>query len=739
MKEITEEAGQSEREALYYRYMEFASLVKGGSIRPHWMADGRSFWYAEGAPAHTVIYKVDSKANIKKALFDTTRLRKALTPLLGYEPPFQGLPFEKFTFMEEREETVKFTVEDKEFILQLDTYTMKPAPSLSEEERRRLVPRTVRKGFFAYFPDVMEVLSPDRRWFAGTKDHNLGLRSTDDDRSIQITTDGVKDYEWDVEGAKWSPDSLKLAIKKVDSRKVSYTPIVHWLKPREEVEWIHYTKAGGPLPQTEIFVVDILSKQLVRVDTGEESDQYFHILRWRPDGSELLFFRISRDFKTLELMAANPTTGSTRVVFTETQKTFVIGTFVIGFEFVFPDWFKSLRLFTLLEDGKRFIWASERDGWRHIYLYDMAGTLIRRLTEGKIPVVSIEEVDEKTGWVYFTAHAEKQRPYDTQLYRVGLESKGFVRLTEATGQHDIQFAPSKEFFLDTHSTTDRQPTVELRRADGRLLQVLSKANIDAVKELKRIPPEEFMVKAADKKTDIYGVLYKPYDFDPNREYPVVEGIYAGPTTAIVPRTFTEGVEAQALAQLGFIVFNVDGRGTPGRGKEFQDVVYGNFGRNEISDHVAALKQLAEKRSYMDLSRVGIVGHSWGGYFAIRALLLAPDVYHVGIASAPAVDLSDFRVSIEPYMGLPQNNEEAYEYGSNLRLAGNLKGKLLLIHGTSDDDVLFSATMKMVKALIRAGRPYDLIVLPEQHHIPSGTSRTYWLEAIRRYFQEHLKP
>ncbi len=735
MKEA-EEASQSEREAMYYRYLEFPSLVKGGSVEPHWMADGSSFWYAEGAPANTVIWKVDPKANTKTPLFDTPRLRRALTDALGHEPPYKGLPFDKFTFVGEGEKAVKFTVEDKEFILQLDIYVITRAPAVSEEGKNRLVPRVVRKSPFRnIFADILEELSPDGRWFAHLKDHNLWLRSTYDGRIKPLTTDGVKDYEWDYETGEdariWSPDSFKLAVTKRDSRKVPKIPIVHWLKPTVEVEWFHRPRVGGPLPQWELFIVDILSKRQVRVDIGAEPDQYLRILGWRPDGAELLFTRFNREHKKLDVMAANPISGSTRIVLTETRKTFF-----------HPLWARTLSL-TLFKDGKRFIWMSERDGWNHFYLYDLDKKLIRRLTEGTFPVVRIVAVDEKAGWVYFTAHDDRQRPYDTHLYRVNLEGKGFTRLTEGTGQHAIRFSPSKEFFLDTHSSTSQPPVVELRRADGTLLQTLSKANIEALREeLKWNPPEEFVVKAADGETDLYGVLYKPYDFDPNKKYPVIEVIYAGPQTTMVPGTFSpnlRGLSAQALAQLGFITFIVDGRGTPQRGKEFQDVVYGNFGRYEIPDHVATLKQLAEERPYMELNRVGITGYSWGGYFTIRAMLLAPDVYHVGVAGAPAPDLYFAASPVEPYLGLRQENKEAYEYASNARLAGNLKGKLLLIHGTSD--ATFSETMKMVEALIRAGKPYDLLVMPEQGHISLrfGRSGTYWRDAIRRYFQEHLKP
>lgn len=739
-----QEASQAEREAMYYRYLEFPSYVKGGSIQPHWMADGSSFWYAEGAPANTVIWKVDPVANTKTPLFDTARLRRALTPLLGHEPPYQALPFETFTFVD-GEKAVKFTVEGKEFTLQLDTYTITRAPALSEGEESRFAPKAVGKGFVGGAPgwaDVMEVLSPDRRWFAGIKEHNLYLRSTFDGRSESLTTDAIEDYAWTVDDAHWSPDSLKLAVKKLDARQAAKIPIVHWLKPTEEVEWVypHRTMTGDPMRQPELFVIDILSKRQIRIDTGEERNQYLHILGWLPDGSELLFLRADRWLKKLDLMAADPNTGATRVIVSETQETFVV-----GIQLTYRQWIDGVGLFTLLLDGKRFVWMSERDGWNHLYLYDMQGNLLRRLTEGAFPVVRVVAVDEKAGWVYFTAHGDRQRPYDNHLYRVSLEGKDFTRLTEASGYHEVKFAPSKEFFLDTHSNTQRPPAVELRKADGMLLQTLSRANIDALQELKWKPPEEFVVKAADGKADLYGVLYKPYDFDPSKKYPVIESIYAGPQARGTP-SFMPDIPDQALAQLGFIVFYLDGRGTPGRGKEFQDVVYRNFGRHEIPDHVATLKQLGEKRAYMDLDRAGIYGGSWGGYFTIRAMLLAPDVYHVGIASAPLVEQFTHGNRIEMYMGPPWENKEGYEYASNLRFADQLKGKLLLIHGTGDLSASFSQTMKMVEALIRAGKPYDLIVLPERDHsvaypILSLTQvrPTYWGEAIRRYFQEHLKP
>ena len=729
-----QETAQSEPEAMYYRYLELASYVKGGSIEPHWMADGSSFWYAEGAPANTLIYKVDPNANTKTPLFDTAHLRQALTAVLGHESPCQGLPFEEFTFVD-GEKAVKFTVEDKEFILQLDTYTVRRAPVLSEEEKSRLVPQVTPNSPWGYFVDV---LSPDRRWFAGVKEHNLYLRSTYDGRRVPLTTDGNEDYWWDNEGATWSPNSLKLALHKHDYRGAPRVPIVHYLKPREEVEWVlaDHFKAGDRRPRSEYFILELFSKQQIRIGACAEPGYECRIADWRPDGLELLLFRQTTDDKRLELIAADPKTGATRIVLTETQKTFVTGgerppLLVLG------------RIFTWLPDGKGFLWLSERDGWRHLYLYDLEGNLIRRLTEGAWPVVRVVAVDEKSRWVYFTAHGDPQRPYDTHLYRVSLDGTGLARLTEATGQHEIQFAPSKQFFIDIHSTVARPPTVELRRADGTLLRILSNANIDAlISELKWRSPEEFAVKAADGETDLYGALFKPYDFDPKRKYPVIEVIYASSRNTIVPRAFTaypnyRGL-APALAQLGFITFMVDARGTPERSKAFRDVVYGSWARHEIPDHVATLMQLAEKRPYMDLTRVGIVGQSMGGYFATRALLLAPDVYHVGVASAGPAEARDVGAT---FIGPPGTIKEGYEHASNLRLAANLRGRLLLIHGTSDDTTPFSETMKMVAELIRANKHFDLLVMPGQGHSlwELDGSAPYWREAIRRYFQEHLKP
>jgi dipeptidyl-peptidase-4 len=718
---------QSPRDAMFYQALGFGAMVKGGFIQPHWMENGNSFWWAEGDG----IYKYDPIDRKKSPLFDTARLRSALAQRLGHKLPGTALPFSRFTFLP-GEKAAHFSYEGRDFILQTDSYALEPAPTESQAAKDRRAPHFVRNAQMAGPPPMYETASPDGRWFAGDKDGNLYLRSTLDGHTEALTDDGIQDFGWDAARVLWSPDSLSLTAVKKDQRNVPWYPIVHWLKPIEEVELVHFDNRSSPERKTESYVIDVVSKKRVRVYGGFRA--------WRQDGSELLM-NSNQGHRKFDFVAFNPKTGATRSLFTETTETFFDGaTFA-----------QNSPNFTPLSDNRRFLWLSERDGWNQIYLYDFDGTLIRKLTEGSRPVVHIIAVDEKAGWVYYTAHGAEGRPYDFHLYRVNLSGGPSARLTEAPGQHDqsvyqsylgvrgegIQFSPSRQFFLDSHSDVNRPPQTELRRADGTLVEVISKANADAVMDLRPNPPEEFTVKAADGKTDLYGVLYKPYDFDPSKKYPVLDSIYAGPQTTWVPRRFTADPRGQAFAHLGFIVFVVDARGTPDRGKAFQDVVYRNFGRNEIPDHVATLNQLAAKRPFMDLSRVGVFGGSWGGYFAIRALLQAPEVFHVGVAQAPVTDLR--QVNHDIYMGRPEENKEGYDFGSNLLLAGKLKGHLLLIHGTSDLNAPFSATIQMIDALVQAGKPYDLIVLPEQTHRPEGPSKMYSMDAHKRYLVDHLKP
>ncbi|MGK2934707.1 MAG: DPP IV N-terminal domain-containing protein [Gemmatimonadaceae bacterium] len=677
------------------------------------MADGSSFWYAEGAPANTVIWKVDPTRNTKAPLFDVDRLRRALAVALGHEPLSKGLPFSDFVFLD-GETAVKFRVENKEFVLALGDYAITQSPG---------GPRVANVG----------TVSPDGRWFAhvqgaGSSSSQIGLRgygdygllgdvwlrSADTGENVQVTADGVEGYGWTWRQPKWSPDSRRLALTKMDLRGTPTTSLLHYLEQPERATQVYYPKAGERRGLSELYILDVTSRRQMRIHTTEEPGAI--PLAWRLDGSELLFLNVARYNVSVDLMAADLTTGSTRGVLSDSDS-----------------W--PFQPQQLLGDGRRFIWASERDGWNHLYLYDLEGTLIRRLTSGRFPVVRVIDVDEEAGWVYFTAQSDPERPYDTHLCRITLEGQRFEQLTSALGQHAIQMAPSKQVFLDTHSSVDRPPVVELRRADGRLLQTVSTVDVSGVmSQLQWKAPEEFVVKAADGITPLYGVIYKPYDFDPNAKYPVLQFF----ELRQVRRFFQdEGYGGTSLAQLGDIVVTASGRGTDGRGKAFQNADRGHLGQLQVADQVAVLKQVAATRSFMDLTRVGVLGGSYPGFMTTRAMLVAPDVYRVGIAVNAISDMAAHWRN-EGELGPPETSRAAYEYASNLRLASALKGRLLLIHGTRDTDVPISHTMRMVDALIKARKPYDLIVLPDQPHVPTGNSWTYMRDRIARYLQEHLK-
>ena len=721
---------------MYRRYLDTAlsgkvmSLIKGGIMMTvNWMADGNSFWYAEGAPENTVIYKYDPKKKSKKPLFDTGRLRKAIAEKLREEPPYQGLPFMQFEFVE-GEKKAKFVVGGKELICDLKTYEIEEAPPISaeaKEKKKRMTPKSF-KFILGYMTE--ELLSPDEKFFAGIKDNNLYIRSTADDSITMLTDDGLEKYGWDMWNASpaWSPDSSRLAITKIDARKMDSIPLVNWLDDDEKVIQQPYSRAGRPLWNTEFYVVNLATKERTPIDTGDLNDKFVSIICWFPDGSELIFSRVDREFKRLDLMAANPATGETRIVLTETQKT------QLNY-----DPFGKISL-PLLEDGNKFIWESERDGWNHLYLYDMQGNLLQRVTEGKNPVTEIKAVDETNGWVYFLALGEDDYPYAKNLFRVNLKGGGQQRLTEGKGDRIVHISPSKEYFLDSHSTVSIVPQTDLRKTDGTLIQTISRANIDALKQhLQWSPAEEFKAKAADGETDLYGLILKPYNFDPSKKYPVVDYIYNGPHSTFFPLSIPGIVSnpEAALCHLGFVTLLFEGRGSSGRGKAFQDVTYGKLGQAEIEDHATVLKQLAEDRPYMDLDRVGIYGISYGGYMTLRAMLLKPDVYKAGVATAPLTDLEHAMAYTEHYMGLPKNNKTGYEEGSCITLAGNLKGKLLMIHATKDVNAPFSGTMKMAEAFIKAGKRFDLMILPDQPHVPFGDKGKYWLHFTHRYLQEHL--
>lgn len=740
-------AAEDNRQAVFEQYLDFAALVKGGSIEPNWLADGSSFWFADGGPVNRVIWRVDPADDVVEPLFDVPRLRAAIAEAIGHEPPYAGVPFETFQLTPDGA-TAIFALEGGRFSLDMATYKVEAQPAPEATPAANVRPGTFpRRGYFSLPVPSPEVLSPDGKWYATLIDENVALRSAADGSIHALTADGTFDDAWDVEGTRlslgpggtisyvpftsWSPDSLKLWATLTDRSKLPRKGELHYMETLERIVPRPFAVAGGHLDHVRPYILHVLSGERIAVEVDTE-DCYFVLLGWLPDASEALFARFSRDFKTVDVMAARAGDGSVRTLFTETAQTFVkIQHDVVSF---------GNAGFTALPDGSGFLWESTRDGWNHLYLYRNDGRLERQLTRGDYPVLEVQKVDQENGWVYFTAHGERPRVYDTHLYRVPLGGDAAQRLTEDEGQHAVRFSPSLAYFLDTHSSPGRAPRVDLRAADGSLVRTLSEADTSALESLGWTPTVEFSVKAADGETDLWGVMHRPYDFHPGKRYPVLEYLYAGPQIVATDRSFSLGLSKtqnlpRAMAQLGYVVVTLDGRGTPERSKAFQDVIYRSWGKNEIADHAAAIRQLGERHSFMDLDRVGIWGHSWGGYYAFAALAQAPDLYRAAVSSAPGYNPYS-SLLYEPYLDLPERAKSAYEFASPFRLAPQVKGRLMLVGGLADF-ATFPEFMRMSRALIDAGIDHDQVVLPEEGHGYTGVAEEYFIRKLAGFFARNV--
>ena len=650
----------------FYRFMDPAGLVVGGNITPSWMRDGKSFWFADGARENTVILRVDGDTGEVGPLFNVARTRRALAELLGRSLPCKGLPFDSIAELDGGR--YRFSFEGRAYTLTLPAHSIEPCAgggelSSYESMLSRNVgvgeadldtPRSYHRPMWLMEPKlVTEAPSPDRRWFASLKDGNIMLRARADGRTVPLTADGSAQFAWDIEAPRlrvsagfelsrnvlepWSPDATALFAVKYDRRAVPDLPFIRYLKREEELSSNKIQRAGGPLDIAHPHVIDVLAKRPLRFDLGNTENQYFVLIGWLSDGSEVLFTRHSRDFKTVDVLAGDPVTGGVRTILSEATHTFV----AIQHDVIFA----GDNHITILPNGGGLIWRSARSGWNHLYHYALDGTLVRALTDGEFPVVDVVAVEPISGWVYFTAHPNQKRPYDTHLCRVSLGGGMIERLTERDGQNVVAISPTKKTFAIVNSRSDRPFRTDFHTCDGTHLATIQKADTTALQALGYLEPEEFTVVAADGVTELWGVMYKPADFDPKKKYPLVDHLYGGPQVTMVSNDFGLGAYShkrldRALAQLGYIVVTLDARGTPERSKAFHDTVYGNWGRHEVADHAAAIQQLAQRHSFIDLDRVGVWGHSWGGYFTIRALAQAPEVFHAGVASAPGADPYD---------------------------------------------------------------------------------------------------
>ncbi len=454
-------------------------------------------------------------------------------------------------------------------------------------------------------------------------------------------------------------------------------------------------------------------------------------LEWSADGSELAFVSSSRDHKEAKLSIANPNNGRVRAVLEEKEETFFEGG--IG-----------SRSWRVLNESNEVIWFSQKDNWGHLYLHDLkTGKLKNQITKGDWIVLDLLRIDKENRMLYFTgSNREHDDPYFQYLYSIGMDGQNLKCLTTDNANHSVTLSETGKYFTDTYSTPVTPPVSVLRDLDGNKIMDLEKADISKLEASGWKPPIPVKAKARDGETDIYGLMYTPTNLDESKSYPIVNYLYPGPQSGSVgSRSFRASRgDKQAMAELGFVVVEVDAMGTPGRSKSFHDIYYGNMGDNGLPDQIAALKELAGKNSWMDIDRVGIWGHSGGGFASTDGILRYPDFYKVAVSGAGNHDNRNYEDDWgEKWQGLLVKNPDGttnYDNQANQLLAGNLKGKLLLAHGTMDSNVPPSNTMLVVNALIAANKDFDLLLLPNRGH--GFSSEPYMMRRRWDYFVKHLK-
>ena len=601
--------------------------------------------------------------------------------------------------------------------------------------------------------NFLEITSPDGRYAVYRVEHDLWVREKDQTRAL--TTDGKPDYGYGTgpdcmnysillgkvgvphlpPSVSWSPDSTRILTHRTDQRDVRLTHVDTPLPadggdPRTRPQ--RYAYCGDEhLPTGELIVFDVATGAATPARTDPILMSLFSPLFvgwawWTPDSTAIYYLSQPRDQRTLTLNRLDPATGEVTAVITETGPTRVEPT----------QFMAAPPMVATLTTGD-ILWYSQRDDWGHLYRYDHTGKPLGQVTTGEWAVRQILHVDETAGVIYFQAAGLiAADPYRRSVCRVGLDGTGFARITGDDLDHAVTVAPNGRYFIDSASATDTPPVITARDWTGRVLVELERADISGLLATGWTAPERFRVKAADGETDIYGLLYRPHDFDPAQRYPVVDTPYPGPQTNRITPAFDpefHGYTAEALAALGFAVLAVDGRGTPGRGKSFHDASYGRIeDAGSLDDHVAALRQLAETRPWLDLDRVGATGLSAGGYASMRALLDHPDVYKVGVSACGTHEPRLYHAGcIEAYAG---TDPAAWQRASNVDIAERLAGKLLLIHGGSDDNVHADHTLRLVERLAAADKDFELLIVPGAEHLFLGydhvVNRRVWDFLVR---------
>lgn len=690
------------------------------NIQPNWFSDNSGVSYVHHSPKEKKFFKISLPNLVKSDLFDHSKLSKLLSDLLGEDIQQNDLPITKIEFKDPN--YFEITVADKVYGLNTTNYTLTNEIKEKKEEFSKE--------------------SPNKKWTAFAKEYNLFIKSSGNNETKQLSKKGEKGYEyatyygWDdiIEGengnrperfaVEWSPDSKWIYADIVDLRTAEKMYLLDFsIDSLYRPKLLSYYR-GSPGDTTMVYVEPVFFNAESGKEIKPNLPRSTHInstdVTWSKNSDLVFLESTSRGFQNKSIHTLDLKTEKLEQLYTESSKT-NIDNFV----------------YELAEDSGLLFFLSEKSGWRQLYSLDLKTKKENALTSGSYYINSIERIDEKEKTIYFLASAKEKgrNPYYQNLYSISFQGKNLKLLTPEDRHHQISFSPDGKYFVDNFSTVNIPTITVLRKSsDGKILSELGRADVSQLKNWEA--PEIFTATARDGKTLIYGALWKPTNFDSSKKYPVIEMSYTGPHTQVFPKSFVQALSWQSYAELDFVVVVVDGLGSSGRSKKFHDYSYKNLGGG-LEDHILAIQQLGQKYNWVDTSRVGIFGHSAGGYDAGRAVLAYPDFYKVAVASAAD---HDHRMEKawwpEMYMGWPVDS--AYHLQSNITNASNLKGKLLLVHGGIDENVNPSATFKLAEALINADKQFDMLILPSQRHGFKGNHLKYFTKVRWNYFVEHLR-
>lgn len=693
-----------------------------GNVQAHWLPGGKNFWYSNQLPNKAVEYiLVQAETGRKQPLFDQQKLAALLAAtIITPTPEAAGLQLEKLAYNEESK-TIYFNYGKQAYAYELQKDSLAKLDSLpwqSESSRPFQEPPSRWESF------ATDSISPDKKYSAYVQNNNVYIRSVQGGESIQYTKDGSDKQPY---GAlAWSPDSRYVVGYRITPVKDSSVYYVLTSVPgttRGQLRSQPYKQPGDPFTTYEMFVFPVQQRESIKVQT--EIIDFFDapLLHWTKNNRYFYYEKVDRGHQRFRIIETDAQTGKTRTVVDEQAKTFIY----------------TNRIFThYLPETEEIIWTSEKDGWRHLYLVDAKrGVVKNEITKGAYVVKDIDSIDGKKRQIWFSANGMNpgEDPYYVHFYRIGFDGKNLVSLTPERANHAVAFSPDRQFYLDTYSEVSKPPATDLRlTATGKKIAELERADIGAYLSVVKRLPQPFTAKGRDGVTDIWGVVCLPADFDSTKQYPVIENIYAGPQDAFVPKRFIGyNREMQSLADLGFIVVQIDGMGTANRSKAFHDVCWQNLADAGFADRILWIKALAKKYPQVDTTRVGLYGTSAGGQNALGGLLFHPEFYKAAVAACGCHDNRvDKQWWNEQWMGYPVGKH--YEEQSNVINAHKLQGNLLLIVGEADTNVPPESTYRVADALIKAGKTFDFLPIPGMGHSDGGP---YGRARKRDFFVRYL--